>query len=428
MISLTQFTHGLAEAGFIDLRDKPFGDRQKFAHSGWGMVLENPVHGGSLKDCSLLHFLPAIILRPKTVVQLQHIVTLGFRFQIPLTFAAGKTGLSAGYANPYCVVDLEGLHTLPAPIVVDLEHHMITVDQHVLVSALIRLVPMKTDDLWIFPTQPSSSFKLPVRIGGLIATDASGVTSGKLGPIKDWVSSMHIMTPKGDIQTVTREDTLFAQIIGGDGQFGVILSAEIRLAPNPQESVARVLFGYNLEEVFNGLQHVQNARVFPLLSEFVLSTTALIGKFAQLFEEREGREGPESKPGKWAILLKGNLETVDRFTHLISQYAALSVKDLNATEFQILLEERASLALQTVSSDRSKAFVRYPGFDDLLMDPGQILPVFKVVNQILASYGFPNMIVGYGHVNFRKGQGLLLHLRLPVALDQLASDPQVVYP
>ncbi len=113
---------------------------------------------------------------------------------------------------------------------------------------------------------------------------------------------------------------------------------------------------------------------------------------------------------------------------MISQHTTLSVKDLNAPEFQVLLEERASLALQTVSSDPSKAFVRYPGFDDLLMDPEQILPVFKVVNQILASYGFPNMIVGYGHVNFRKGQGLLLHLRLPVALDQLASDPQVVYP
>jgi hypothetical protein len=322
-------------------------------------------------------------------------------------------------------VDLEGLRILPKPIVVDLEHHMITVDQHVLVSALIRLVPMKTDDLWIFPTQPSSSFKLPVRIGGLIATNASGVTSGKLGPIKDWVSSIQIMTPRGDFQTVTLEDTLFAKIIGGNGQFGVILSAEIRLAPNPQDSAARVLFGYNLEEVFNGLQHVQNACVFPLLSEFVLSTTALIGKFAQLFE---GREGPESELGKWAILLKGNLETVDRFTHLITQYATLSVKDLDATEFQILLEERASLALQTVSSDPSKAFVRYPGFDDLLMEPEQILPVFNEVNRILAGYDFPNMIVGYGHVNFRKGQGLLLHLRLPVALEQLASDPQAVYP
>lgn len=421
MVSPKLFIRDLSEIGFRDLRELPFENRQEFAQMGWGMILDNPVHGGTLKDCSLLHILPAIILRPIAVSQLHHIVSLAFRSHLPLTFAAGKTGLSAGFANPYCVVDLEGLHTLTDPIAVDCEHHMVTVDQNVLVSTLIRVIPMELHDRWIFPTQPSSAFKLPVRIGGLISTNASGVTSGKLGPIFDWVRSIQIMTPRGDLQTITRENPLFCKIIGGNGQFGVILNAKIQLAPNPENSAAQVVFGFELEEIFRGLQHVQDAGVFPLLSELIFSTTALLGKFAEFFTDHPAT-------GKWAILLKGDLETVTNFTHLISKHATFSVKDLDAAEFQLLLEERTSLALQTVSSDPSKAFVRYPGFDDLLMAPDQILPVFKVVNHILASYGYPNMIVGYGHINFRKGLGLLLHLRLPVSVEKLASDPHAVYP
>ena len=91
MNSLKPFIRALADAGFHDLKGLSWEKRIPFARSGWGMQLDNPVHGGTLKDCSLLHFLPAIFLRPKTIDQLLLVVSLAFQFQIPITFAAGKT-------------------------------------------------------------------------------------------------------------------------------------------------------------------------------------------------------------------------------------------------------------------------------------------------------------------------------------------------
>jgi len=394
---------------------------RNISQSGFGIILkkDNPIFAGSIQDCSFLHFSPEILLKPVTRDQIQHIIIVSHENKIPITFAAGKTGLSGGFANPYVVVELECLKTLETNYYINKNEDWIIVDQNLLVSDLIRRVPMDTKDSFIFPVQPSSAFKLPVRIGGLIATNASGVTSGKLGAIEEWIESMEILNPKGEFINIPKNDPLFPKIVGGNGRHGLILNAKIKLAPNPENLKYKILFGSDLEDVFAGLQIIQDEKIFPLTAEFVLSVYPLKGLFGQLFSKNQ------SDPTKWAILLKGASDILEDFEYIIKKKSKFDTKDLNLDEFKVYLEERASMALQTISSsgNGNSDFVLYPGFEDILISPSKLLSAFEEINKILAEMNFNKIVIGYGHINFRKGQGILMHLRIPVPIDDLIEIP-----
>jgi len=379
---------------------------------------DNPIFAGSIQDCSFLHFSPEVLLKPVSREQIQNIVIASRNNKIPITFAAGKTGLSGGFANPYVVVDLECLKSLKTSYTINKSEHWIEVDQQFLVSDLIRKVPMDTNDTFIFPVQPSSAFKLPVRIGGLIATNASGVTSGKLGAIDAWIESMEILNPKGEFNNLAKNDPLFPKIVGGNGRHGVILNAKIKLAPNPENLRYKLLFGSNLEEIFTGLQVIQDEKIFPLTAEFILSINPLKGLFGQLFSTNQ------KEPARWAILLKGSSDILDNFENIAKKSADFDTKHLNLDEFKVYLEERASMALQTITSKEGgdSDFVLYPGFEDILISPANLLSAFEAINKVLADMNFNPIVIGYGHINFRKGQGILMHLRIPVSIEDLYTN------
>jgi FAD/FMN-containing dehydrogenase len=137
---------------------------REIINSGTAIIVNSKVQSLGLKDPSFLSLTPYMIFRPITEAQLQDIVIQSQKFKIPITFAAGKTGLSGGFANFAVIVDMTELHSLSNPYEFNLEKEQITVEQKVLVPDLIKLVPIKTKQKFIFPIQPASALKLPVRI------------------------------------------------------------------------------------------------------------------------------------------------------------------------------------------------------------------------------------------------------------------------
>ena len=418
--NIEKFIEDLENQGFTRFSNLSLSKFRNISQSGFGMVLkkDNPIFAGSIQDCSFLHFSPEVLLKPVSRDQIVHIVIASRNHKIPITFASGKTGLSGGFANPYVVVDLECLKSLEKSYNINQIENWIMVDQNFLVSDLIRKVPLDTNDKFLFPVQPSSAFKLPVRIGGLIATNASGVTSGKLGAIEDWIESMEILNPKGEFIKIAKNDPLFPKIVGGNGRHGLILNAKIKLAPNPENLRYKLLFGSDLEEVFRGLQVIQDKKIFPLTAEFILSVNPLKGLFGQLFSKNQ------RVPARWAILLKGSSDILEIFENILKKSSEFDIKNLNLDEFKVYLEERASMALQTISSSgRGESdFVLYPGFEDILISPANLLSAFEEINNVLAEMNFNQIVIGYGHINFRKGQGILMHLRVPVPIEDLYTN------
>ena len=387
--------------------------------SGYVMLVGDPIQASVIRDTSHLHIRPYILFRPKVESQLRVILKNSQKCNIPITFAGGKTGLSGGYSNYAIIIDMVDFQSYKEPIQFDFKNNTVRVNQNVLVSDLIKYTLLRSDNKLIFPVQPVSSYKLPVRVGGLIASNASGITSGKLGSVENWVETIRIMKPDGEMAEINRNDPLFLKIIGGNGYFGVILSATFKLYRPETDLKQAILYGYNITHAFNGLQSVLDSNIFPLVSEFVISAQNLPGKFNEL-----GEESTEVKHIKWAVLIKGSADLVDKFIDSMKKEANCDWNILSEEEFQEFLKERSAFALLIQSEDRTSDFIAFPGFEDILSEPKNLPEVIEMINNIFIKKGFHKVIFGYGHINFRKGQGLLLHMRLPVPIDFFYKENQ----
>ncbi len=413
------FETQLKAHGFQDIKQKPEMERRKIIDSGFLIANENRIYAYGAKDCSELYLPPKFYFRPKTIEQLQTIVKTAFFFFFPLTFASGKTGLSAGYASFAAIVDLDSAHLDETQIQPDFSHAEITASQDVLISDLIKYVPRFSNNTFIFPIQPSSAFKLPVRVGGMIGSNASGVTSGKLGACESWIKKMTIMTPNGDIIEIENEkhSEWFEKIIGKNGYFGIVLKATFLLYQPPSGLQNRVIFGTNIPTAFNRLQEIQDKKIFPLTSEYVMSKNGLLGKLGALSDKIKV---------KWAVLIRGSQHEVDEFSNIMlinAEYSEdVQVRTVNDSDFRDYLEERTNQALLTENATSDLAIVKFPGFEDILAPPSKLSQIMEDVNALLKKYGFEEITIGYGHLNFRKGRGLLLHSRIPVPVELLAYN------
>jgi len=387
--------------------------------TGHVMLVGDPIQASAIRDTSHLHIRPYVLFRPKVESQLRVILKNSQKYNIPITFAGGKTGLSGGYSNYGIIIDMIDFQSYKEPMRFDFKFNTVRVNQNVLVSDLIKYTLLRSDNKLIFPVQPASSYKLPVRVGGLIASNASGITSGKLGSVEDWVEAIRVMKPNGEMAEIDRNNPLFLKIIGGNGYFGLILSATFKLYRPETDLKQVILYGYNIAHAFNGLQSVLDSNIFPLVSEFVISAEKLPGKFNEL-----GEKNTKGKHVKWAVLIKGSTDLVDKFIESIKKKAQCEWNILSEEEFELFLQERSVFALLIQSEDRTSDFIAFPGFEDILSEPKNLPEVIEMINDIFITNGFHQVIFGYGHINFRKGQGLLLHMRLPVPIEFFYKEHQ----
>ena len=424
-LSWDNFINNMEREGFFKLTYiKPSkASESKFNYqsiqSGYVMLVGDPIQASVIRDTSHLHIRPYVLFRPKVESQLRVILKNSQAFNISITFAGGKTGLSGGYSNYGIIVDMVDFRFYKEPFRYDFKNNTVRVNQNVLVSDLIKYTLVRSDNKLIFPVQPASSYKLPVRVGGLIASNASGITSGKLGSVENWVETIRIIKPGGTLVEVDRKDPLFSKIIGGNGYFGVILSATFKLYRPETDLKQAILYGHNITHAFNGLQSVSDSKIFPLVSEFVISDQKLPGKFNEL-----GEENTENKHIKWAVLIKGSASLIDEFIDSMKKQARCDWNMLSEEEFQEFLQERSIFALTIQSEDSSSDFIAFPGFEDILSEPKNLPEIIEMINDIFIKKGFHKVIFGYGHINFRKGQGLLLHMRLPVPIDFFYKENQ----
>jgi hypothetical protein len=172
-----------------------------------------------------------------------------------------------------------------------------------------------------------------------------------------------------------------------------------------------VIYGYDLNSAFKGLQSVLEAKVYPLISEFVTSPLRLPGIFNDLNKEENVKQNV-----KWAAMLKGKAVQVNSFVEIMQTETICTIKYLDDPQFQEYLQERSTFALLIQTLDDSSNFIAFPGFEDILSPPKYLPEIIDTINAIFTGKGFNKVIFGYGHINFRKGKGLLLHMRLPVPI------------
>ena len=188
-------------------------------------------------DASIHHSSPEIVVQPTSTDQVSRVVKLANERKIPILARGGGTGL-CGSAVPIrggIVLDMTRMSAIKEIRVEDL---FCVCQAGVVYDRLMEaLAPFK----FSIPTAPGSGEAC--TIGGMIATNASGMRAIKYGAMRDYVLGLEVVLASGEIihvGTRTLKNSSGYQLerlfVGSEGTLGIITEATLRIAPKAKKA------------------------------------------------------------------------------------------------------------------------------------------------------------------------------------------------
>lgn len=117
--------------------------------------------------------------------------------------------------------------------------------------SLLELIMVFLPRGWFLGVAPGTKY---ITVGGAIASDVHGKNHHKAGCFSEYVLSLELMLPAGEVIRCSREENqeLFRATCGGMGLTGIILTATLRLQPITSAYIREtVLRSQNLSESFS---------------------------------------------------------------------------------------------------------------------------------------------------------------------------------
>jgi len=239
-------------------------DPSRLDELSWDALSESRIHP---RHRPQLHA-PICAVKPQSTDEVRRIVQFANAEKIALVPFGGGSGLMGGALSirPSVAIDLRDLSQI---LEVDVEAHSARVQAGVVLEALDRQVNqvgfILGHDPWTVPV---------ATIGGAISTNSVGYRAGIYGSMGEQVLGLEAVLPNGEIlrtRSVSKRSAgidLNALLIGGEGCFGVITEATLRIFPRPQ---ARVFCGFlfsSFEQGFAAIQKMFHERMRPALLDF----------------------------------------------------------------------------------------------------------------------------------------------------------------
>ena len=230
----------------------------------WDALSEGRLHPRRQPE---LH-LPVAAVRPISTDEVRRVVQFANEEKMALVPFGGGSGLMGGALSirPNLVVDLRGMNRI---FEIDTEARSVRVQAGVVLEALDRKLNevdfILGHDPWTVPV---------ATVGGAISTNSVGYRAGIYGSMGEQVLGLEAVLPNGEIlrtRPVSKHSAgiqLNSLLIGGEGCFGMITEATIKIFPKPQ---ARFFAGYlfpSFEEGYAAIQALFHERLRPAMLDF----------------------------------------------------------------------------------------------------------------------------------------------------------------
>lgn len=211
---------------------------------------------------------PLCAVKPQSTEEVRRIVQFANAEKIALVPFGGGSGLMGGAIpiRPSLAIDLRDLKQI---VEIDIAARSARVQAGVVLEALDarlnELGYILGHDPWTVPV---------ATIGGAISTNSVGYRAGVYGSMGEQVLGLEAVLPNGEIlrtRPVSKHSAgidLNALLIGGEGCFGVITEATIRIFPKPQARVFRGFLFFSFEQGFAAIQKMFHERIEPALLDF----------------------------------------------------------------------------------------------------------------------------------------------------------------
>ena len=352
-----------------------------------------------------LHYLPDVVIKPKTAGEISQILQICNAHKIPLTPRGAGTGLSGG-ALPHLGGVLLSLERLNNIINIDERNLQVTTEPGVITEVLQNTLKAKG---LFYPPDPSS--RGSCMIGGNISENSGGPKAVKYGVVKDYVLNLEVVLATGEIlwtgANVLKNATgynLTQLIVGSEGTLGIVTKIVLKLIPHPKHDLLMLVPFNSAENACAAVSSIFMAGYTPSAMEF-MERDAL--DWTMRFVDNCIVPINDEVQAHLLIEVDGNdmdvlMKEMEGISEIVMQYGAGDI--LFADDAQ----QKAELwKLRRRVGEAVKSHSIYKEEDTVV--PRAELPVLlKAVKDIGRRYGFNSVCYGHAgdgnlHVNIIKG-------------------------
>jgi glycolate oxidase len=364
-----------------------------------------------------LHFLPDIVIKPRTTNEISAIMRLCNEYKIPVTPRGAGTGLSGG-ALPHLGGVLLSMERMNSILEIDERNLQVTTEPGVITEVLQNAVKEKG---LFYPPDPSS--RGSCFIGGNIAENSGGPKAVKYGVVKDYVLNLELVLPTGEIiwtgANVLKNSTgynLTQLVVGSEGTLGIVTKIVLKLLPFPKYDLLMLVPFNSLEKAGAAVSAIFRAGFTPSAIELVeIDALKIVSKFVDstvvpVTDEMEAHLIIEVDGNHMETLMK----EMEAISELLTQYDCGDVFFADDAQQKAELWKLRRRVAEAVKIDG------YTIEEDTVVPRAELPALIRGVKALGREYDFE--VVCYGHA----GDGNL-HIRIkkPGSIYSL-NNPDVI--
>ncbi len=211
---------------------------------------------------------PLCVVLPASTGEVQKVVLLANEEMVPIIPYGGGSGLMGGAISlqPGIVLDLRRMDRV---LEIDKEAQTALVQAGIVLESLEKRLNEKGlflgHDPWTLPV---------ATVGGAISTNSMGYSGGKYGSMGDQLLGLEVVLPRGEVlktRSVPKSSTgisLKHLFIGGEGCFGIVTEATLRVFPLPEIFSLQAFRFPSFEVGFRVIKEISARGLKPALMDF----------------------------------------------------------------------------------------------------------------------------------------------------------------
>ncbi|MFD3928447.1 FAD-binding oxidoreductase [Streptomyces sp. NPDC058614] len=218
--------------------------------------------------------IPAVVVLPRTVEQVQHVMRIATELRVPVVPQGARTGLSgAANASDGCIV--LSLVKMDRILEINPVDRIAVVEPGVINATLSRAV---NEHGLYYPPDPSSWEMC--TIGGNIGTASGGLCCVKYGVTAEYVLGLEVVLADGRLMTTGRRTAkgvagydLTRLFVGSEGSLGIVVRAILALRPQPPQQLVLAAEFASARAACDAVVKVMEGGHVPSLLELMDRTT-----------------------------------------------------------------------------------------------------------------------------------------------------------
>ena len=352
--------------------------------------------------------MPEVLVRVRSTEEVSSIMRHAYSRTIPVTVRGSGTGL-VGAAVPICGGILLETTKMNKILKLDSENLTVTVQPGVL---LMELSAFAEENDFLYPPDPGEK---SATIGGNISTNAGGMRAVKYGVTRDYVRSLTVVLPNGEIQvfgaSVAKNSSGYSLkdlIIGSEGTLAIICEAVLKLVPLPKVSLSLLVPFPDMKSAIESVPQIIRSKIIPTAIEYMSRDTILFS------ESYLGKKFPDTKNDAYILLtFDGNSqEQVEQDLSVVADLC-LSIGALDAYIVDTEERKKSVWSARGAFLEAIKASTTEMDECDVVVPGNQVDTFIKYTHELAKE--FHVRIPSFGHA----GDG---NLHVYICRDELSEE------